>query len=283
MNYRARAYPYPVLSTFSDDFELSTEFEAKVEAEIVGDSNDQRIKIAFSVSQPSAWLNEFISDGNARICLDVQCRSTMYRKYVDIPDWSGSLQFEGGALYGRVQITPLIVSRITTEDYSPSGVNSEFSGNRFSIVPGDLLGIGDTTQMDFEFTRVLERDLITIQYTQDLEYANTYRFMLDSNRIIIVAGEDLRMAIEQMRADRSVRPYLFMSLYKDCIAAALQQMAQEHDIEWSQRERPWERALQRRLQAIGRDLDPENPDEQEISAQLLVASKGVEKIGVSDE
>lgn len=279
MSYRARAYPYPVLSSFSDDFGSDAKFHADVEARLIGETSQQLV-IDYSIAQSVPWMDECFVDGTARLVMDVQCRSTLYREYVELAAWTGQLTFETGQLYGSTTITPLIVAKTSSTTYRPRGINEEFGTSDFTIHEGDILGIGDSVTLDLEFSRTLERDLVTIQYSAEESDADIYRFQFDGPRIIIIAGENLRDVIGHMRADRSTRPYLFMSIYKDCIAGALHYLADDED--GINTELAWGRALLSRLEDLGRVLDQDDPEYQEISAQHLVSAKGIKKIEVSD-
>lgn len=279
MSYRAKAYPYPVLSSFSDDFGSDAIFHAAIEAEMGGDTSQQLV-VTYDITQSVAWMDEYFLDGNARIVMDVQCRSTLFREYVDLDGWKGQLVFDDGQLYGSTTLTPLIIASSSNQTYRPDGINEEFGTSVFGVREGDILGVGESVTVDLEFSRTLDRDLVTIKYSTEESDTDIYRFQYDGPRIIIIAGESLRDAIGHMRADRSTRPYLFMSVYKDCIAGALNYLAREEDGENT--ELPWGRTLMSRLEDLGRALDPDDPEYQEISAQLLVSAKGIKKVEVAD-
>ncbi|MBC6493553.1 hypothetical protein [Microbacterium sp. 4-7] len=268
-----------MLSSFSDDFGSDAKFHADIEARLIGDTSQQLV-IDYNIVQSVAWMDECFLDGTAHLVMDVQCRSTLYREYLELDGWTGQLVFENGQLYGSTTVTPLIIASASSATYRPDGIDDEFGASVFNVQKGDILGIGDSVTIDLEFSRTLERDLVTIQYSSEDSDVDIYRFQYDSPRIIIIAGESLRDVIGHMRADRSTRPYLFMSIYKDCIAGALNYLAHEEDGENT--ELAWGRALLSRLDDLGRVLDPEDAEYQEISAQLLVSAKGFKKIEVSD-
>lgn len=279
MSYRARAYPYPVLSSYSNDFGNDAYFRAEVSLS-VSDVNSQEIELSYEIDHSSDWLNEYIADGRARLLLDVECRATLAREYVELQKFKGTQSFPAGALYGTVVVTPLVVALADDDSYRPLGIDEEFGLTTFSVREGDILGVGESTRFDLEFARTLERDLITIQYSKEGVEPGAYRFELDGERIIIVASDTLQGAIGHMRANPTLRPYLFMSVYKDCIAAALNRMAADGG--GSDTERPWTRALERKLEEIGRSLGAD-AEYRDISAQLLVGSRGIKQVEASIE
>lgn len=279
MSYRARAYPYPVLSSFSHDFGPDARFSASIEP-MLNAEDEQLVSIEFEVAHSSTWLDEYRIDGKAKLVLDVECRSTLFRQYFDLDRHKGRIDFASGQLYGSVSATPLLVATEDNDHYQPVGIDAEFGGARFSVRTGDILGVGDSLSFDLEFSRTLERDLITIEYSPALQ--DVYTFVYSGPRIIVKAGVNLQDPIGHMRKDASLNPYLYMSIYKDCIAGALNFLASESDDEGS--DRPWSRALLRKLEELDppRSLDPSDPAQQEITAQLLVAGRGVRKLEVSD-
>lgn len=275
MSYRARAYPYPVLSSFSNDFGADARFEAQMTLE-VDETDAQKLSLGYDIGHSSPWLDEYIIDQQAELVLDVECRATLLREHVRLPGFKGRINFRTGQLYGAVSATPLIVSRTDNPTYRPEGIDSEFGSAVFDVKRGDILGVGESITFDLEFARTLERDLITIQYSDDGVERDAYKFELSGERITIIASESLRDVIGQMRASATLRPYLYMSIYKDCIAAALDFLVAEGDLEGS--ERPWSRALVRKLDAIDRTLEGDGPEYRQVSSQLLVANYGVRKV-----
>jgi len=274
VSYRARAYPFPVLSSFSNDFGNDAYFRAEVSLAVC-ESNPQQIELAYEIEHSSNWLDEYIVDRRARLLLDVECRATLSREYIELQAFKGTCTFPAGALYGTVVVTPLIVARRDDDDYQPEGIDEEFGSAIFSVREGDILGVGESTRFDLEFARTLERNLITIQYSNDAVERDAYRFELTGERITVVVSDTLRGAIGHMRANATLRPFLYMSIYKDCIAAALDHMAAEGG--GLDTERPWTRALQRKLDEIDRSLGTD-AEYRQISAQLLVGSRGVKQV-----
>lgn len=279
MSYRARAYPYPVLSSFSHDFGPDAKFSSTIEPTIAAD-DPQRVSIAFDITHSSAWLDEYRIDGMAKLVMDVECRATLFRDYVDLASHKGMIAFVSGQLYGAVTATPLLVATSDNTRYRPEGVDAEFGLAEFTVRQGDILGVGESLSFDLEFSRTLDRDLITIEYSPELQ--DVYTFVFTGPRIIVKAGVNLQDPIGHMRKDASINPYLYMSVYKDCLSGALNFLAAEGEEDSA--DRPWARALLRKLDELNppRALDPSDPAQQEISAQLLVASRGIKKLEVSD-
>lgn len=277
MSYRARAYPYPVLSSFSKDFGPDAGFNAQMDMQVATDDS-QRISLRYDVTHSSRWMDEYMIDGGAKLVLDVECRATLLREYVDLSGLTGSIDFAPGQLYGVVTATPLIVATRDDAEYQPAGVDPEFGTAKFRVMTGDILGVGESTTFDLEFARTLERDLITIEWSPDPAMRDVYLFVLSGPRIIIKAGENLQDVIGLMRRDSGARPYLYMSIYKDCIAAALKHLADQEEGE--EADQPWARALVRKLDELHppRSLQRDDDEYQEISAQLLVASRGIKKV-----
>lgn len=276
MRYRARAYPYPMLSPFSHDFDPAARFSVEVSPEIAGERG-QMLKLATDVHLTETWFDELIVDGNARLMLDVECRETLYRAHRPIARTAGVCEFIEGELAGAVTVTPLIIATTDIEHYKPPRVNAEYHDASFTVSAGDILAIGEATIFEIDFGRSAANNLVTIQYSADLTHRGVYTFDLSGPRIIIIAGEDLREAIWTMRTDPTKRPFLHMSVYKDCIAAALDELTRSED---DDEDRAWSRALRNQLDDLQPPgvLDREHPETQQILAQRLMSARGIKAV-----
>lgn len=278
MTTRAKAFPYPVLSTFSNDYigEASVDLDA---AARILDGYLQRVAIDYTIAIGSRWMDEFILDGHADVLLDVYCRSTLHRESHRLSTLSGHLEFDEGTLVGSVELSVLVVAREEIEDFRPEGINPEFGAETFSVSKGDMIGIGPTVTIDLDFTRTLLQDLITIALAPEMD-PDTYAFQFGSERITVRTGSTANRAIQRMRGNRGLKPHLYMSVYKDCIAAALlyliDQGGAEHDV-------PWGRRLVVAAEELG--IDPfgdESREHADSTAQRMVAQWGVRKVADTD-
>lgn len=284
MNYRAKAFPYPVLAEFNDDFIGDTKFDSHIEF-VAKNPGEQIVEIQYILFNNSDWLDEYVLDGKARIVFDVDCRSTFYREYIQVHQLDGTLTFNKGELYGVVEVTPLILATEQDEAYRPEGVHPEFGSASFQVREGDILAIGSTHTASISFERNVRGGSTTINFSNDLE--DLYKFEYSGNRIIIHAGSNLRNLIQQMKGDSKKTPYLFMSIFKDCFSGAIREIVKTNEQKKSDpemfdsaNELSWGANLIDKLEELRPNLNLEslNSDNFEIFeelAQLLAADLGV--------
>lgn len=278
MSIRAKAFPYPVLSTFSNDYLGDTHPDLEATGRVL-DGSDQAVEIEYKVTIGSQWMDEYVLDGGADVFLDIYCRSTLHRQIARLQKLDGVISFEEGALAGSVELSMIIAAR-ADDDFAPEGINPEFGPGPFKVAEGDMLGIGPTVIVDLDFDRTLQTDLITLALVPDMD-DDVYAFQPGPERIVIRAGKTAHRAISRMLHDRTLSPYLHMSVFKDCVADALQYLIEngghENDV-------PWGRHLIAAIEKHG--LDPfgdETVEHTDEIAQRLMAQQGVRKVAVIND
>ena len=99
---------------------------------------------------------------------------------------------------------------------------------------------------------------------------------LTGSLIFVYMGTKLHEVFENLKVDSKTRPMLAMSIFKDCILIALEQLAKDPANESEE----WARALQRKLNSIGVSLreDMELDELNRIAQKLFSSGAGVQKI-----
>lgn len=278
MSYRAKAYPYPVLSPFSSDFGNDVQFELEVEPQILGEADLQQVRLQYAFgAHSSEWLDRYVQAQRADYILDIECGETRFREFWTPTALRGHRDFAPGELAGTVQVTPLIVATSDNAEYRPAGIDAEFGNQLFGIRRGDVLAYGHTLAFNVAFAASADRGLLTIKFTSDPDYHNNYRFELGGDRIIINAGDSLREPISRLQSLNA--QLLYMGMFKDCIAAALEYLAEEGG--WEDTSHPWGKTLIARIEEAGLDLSPDDEREKfETAAQRLVADRWINALAV---
>jgi hypothetical protein len=103
----------------------------------------------------------------------------------------------------------------------------------------------------------------------------SYRFNLAEDMITILMGKKFRSLWEFYRSEPDKAPLLAMSVYKDCIQAALDYILKNEDAE----EFKWVRALKLKLETLGVHIN-EDSDFNDLCSysQQLVAKHGVQRL-----
>lgn len=267
-----KAFPYPVLGR-GDDY-TDSEFQALIDTKKLRISdNEERVTIDYSFMMSNSEIRELISSGEAKYAIEITCTDTLYRHVLDCTE-IGNHTFEAGQLYGKVIFSPLVVATKIIKKYSPIDLNYEFGGFDFKLMPGDLLAFDEPQIRYIEFNKLKFESLVRVQTSAEIP-EETYRFQLDGDLIIIMMGKKFRVLWDSCREQKDKAPFLAMSVYKDCIHAALDYSIKDENSE----ELKWARALRLKLQSLGRKIHQDSDfNDLSVHAQQLVSRVGVQRL-----
>ena len=128
-------------------------------------------------------------------------------------------------------------------------------------------------KINVEFGTLTFESLLKVVKAPYIE-AHSYDFSLDGNTIQIAMGEELFSTWGTLREKKELRPLLVMSIYKDCIVAALETLVEQKDTELS-----WANSLVRMLEKKNIELpEKANFSELNLLAQKVLQEKGVKRI-----
>jgi hypothetical protein len=143
MEIKYRLYPYPVLSSYSDDYKQG-HFEANID--IVKDGYNLRID--FLANLTSAGLKEQIQDGNAMYVYHLECAQTGYRKVVVTDKVSESYIVENKFVSGKLQICPFVVAVKDISGYSTEDFHNDYNSVAVDIEAGCVMAVGTMLTVD---------------------------------------------------------------------------------------------------------------------------------------
>lgn len=272
-----KALPYPVLDNsdpYRDDY-----LESRYNCDLL-DLEDQPtetgdVTFNFEHHCDVGELKQLIADGHAQYCVLVTCSDTLYRKAFLSSDTSQSVEMNIYMLHGKVELQPQIVATAEVAAFSSEHLNEEFGSNTFKLKPGDVLAVDDTKYQFLEFNRLKFETLINVRLAETID-PFTYRIDLTKNYIYILMGEKLWGLWSQLRYDQEARPYLAMSIYKDCFLHALEELHANFEEVVENR---WARALVQKIEELGLSL-PEEKDLNELNlmAQKILETESVKKL-----
>lgn len=275
MPNKQRAYGYPVLSSFSNDYIDGNVFDCEVIAR-THEQNDNQVNIEYKITLVSPFITELLLAKNASVFLDMYCAQTMYRESVRLETLEGSIELQPGRVFGSLRIEPVIVSTGAKLDMRFEGVHEEFGDKSFRIDPGSLLAYGQTTQANLRFRRTSLSGFIVVKTREDLD-PNAYRIEASANSIVLQMGKNARTVRENLNSNSEQRAILSMSMYKDCFLVAFKSM---RDPEISE-ELSWAQILQEKLEQLDIQInDFDNVDELNYAALRLLSSFGIAKLAV---
>jgi hypothetical protein len=136
MKYNNRLYPHPVLGIVDD---INGIFSCNLSVE--SDKDVIVLKPSFNLDNHD--LEELVKTNNAKLCIHVYCRGTMFRESYEIKDIvSGEIKIKSSDLNGETEVDFLICSNKEVPDYKNSKANLIYGQNKFQIEKGDILAYG---------------------------------------------------------------------------------------------------------------------------------------------
>jgi hypothetical protein len=115
MSLSSRSFPYPVLAAFNDDY-LDAAFLSSIDLLVDSSSGASEITINFDLGTTSGFLSDLYETQKASFYLDVFSKQTLLRQTVEVSS-AGSLSFPNGELFGTVELTPYLLTKIDIDDY----------------------------------------------------------------------------------------------------------------------------------------------------------------------
>lgn len=219
MATKLKTFLHPIIRYNSNDYTDGSFFNAEIKAEISSEAKEL-IQISYSINLKNNYIEKLISDKIASVYLNLYCADTIYRSSYLLDQYKGEFILSPGEVIGSLEIEPIILNNSVIEQFSPTGLNQEFGSNLFQIEVGSPLAIGEKDIFHFSFAERSLQDLIRVQTSTEL-HENEYEISLTSNVITIIMGTNVRKAWDFIRSDISLRPYLYMSIYKDTFVEAL--------------------------------------------------------------
>jgi hypothetical protein len=143
MDIRYKFFPYPVLSSFSDDY-INCKFITDIKA--VRDIKD--IVFYLNVFMNNTELQTLISTNKIEYVFHIECSQTSYRAIVSTADLENIKRIPENKLNGKVTICSFIVAKENLKSYTNNMFNSDYGNLVFNIEKGSILAIGGQTNVE---------------------------------------------------------------------------------------------------------------------------------------
>lgn len=248
---RTKAFPYPVLRPYSDDY-VDVEFQTTVDFAISGESIDANISFALSSDE----IHNEIDKGNAAFVCIVSCRDTYFRKVLRTDNGKIEHQFDPGSMRGEVRVDPYIVALKDIYGFASPDINHEFGKDAFSFTPGDVLA-QDETQV-FYIDRDLFKPLTSVFDLVKSESlgGGEWKVSLEEDHVQIEVSPQMKESIDNARNDKPKQVVLLNSLYYPAVIQALQRLKENAgDYE----EKRWAKVIKMQLHNAGWALEKHEP------------------------
>jgi len=274
MSSLSKTYFHPVLSKNNRDFIDGSEFSVELDPRLVQNKKEDSLCLDYRVKIKAPGIIPYISEGHAKIFLDVYSKETLSRQMFLLNEIDGTIEFKPGEVMGILEVQAYIVAARAIKKYAPEGINSEYGDNDFDIEAGSVLAVEERVLLPLSFKRVKLESIIRVQKSDDID-SDGYSINLESNIITVLMGNSFHALWDIMRSDNAVKPYLYLSVYKDTFVEALSLINKSEDFE----EFAWAQALIAKCENAGIDIrELVDFASQNQAALLLLREFGVHKL-----
>jgi len=243
----ATRFPHPVLSHATDDF-LSGEFSFEFEVE--ERASDGRLRLSYSCDITETELRKLVSEQSACLGLFVTCLETYYSRLSPLSLGSGTLEFPGGLLNGRVVLRPVLWTDRALKGWRSRNIHPEFRAAPLDIGSHRLIGLGEEFAINVgrDKLRPLE-SIFTLAASEEVPEGQI-SLDLEADTIRIVVGKKTQESINLYRGNIIGRAILLNGIYLPAVMEVLRSIALDPQLYQSRR---WFRPFQAKCQHLSID------------------------------
>lgn len=271
MKSNTHAFPYPVLTPAegATDYKDSA-FQCSLSFEL---NEDLTLSIDYQFILSNEEINKLIENDQASFAIEISCTDTLKREFHSLGS-KGKLLVNASELYRRVEFTPMVIVKGNDVPFASSDMNDEFDNASFVLNCGDMIAIDETWVKYIEFHNLPFSSLVRVKTDDSLDPL-LYQIEPAPSFIWIRMGTDMRDLWQKMQEDKSLKPTLAMSIYKDVIFCAVDDLIHNEDSE----SYCWVEPLKTHIASLGCSI-PEEYDFNNINsfAQKLVQGMGADKL-----
>lgn len=215
-------FPYPVLSDATGDL-LDGIFEAEITITEAPLNGKIEFEVDLSVEQP--YIVDLIVAGTAKCGVSLSCNNTYFNKIFELGLRGDKFIVDGGKLYGRISVRPIIWLAEDVAEYSCEKFHEEFSGDQFALKAGSLIGVGPEYPFNAGRKKLAAMESIfAIAEDNDLQDGE-YSVDLESEKIAIRTNKKTHQKIHAYRGLQNGRNILLNAVYLPVIMEVLNQIA----------------------------------------------------------
>jgi hypothetical protein len=280
MKFHNRAFPYPILDSTDetrDDY-IDSNYTVSLSQEV----NDSENLVSFKLEHMCSIgeLDDLVEKGFGKYGVLVINGDTLFREIFLSDQKLQTFNLTLNDLYGKVEFIPQIIATKKVEAYTSKDLNQEYGEITFELNPGDVLAKAEASIRFFEFNKLSFETLISVRTSKDV-HPNRYVISLENNFIFIDMGTTLRKLWDELRTESQNRPFLAMSIYKDCFFHALYDLSYKYD---EVSDSKWAKSLSQKLKEMNIEIE-EDQDINKLNeiAQQILESETIEKLKIKKD
>lgn len=272
-----KAFPYPVLRPYSDDF-FDSEFQSTVDFVI----EQQEVSVEVSYALSSSDISDLIADDKAEFVTVISCRDTYFSTSLKTNNLKIVSKFDDGIFRGEVEVKSYVLIK-NKINFVSGEIHQDFGPGPFAYTPGDIIAQDETAV--YYFDRELFRPVTSVF---DLVKKvgldrGVWELRFDQDRIQIQVSPEMKETLDRARNLISNRAVLLNSIY---FAAVMEAVEKLRDPDGAYEDYKWAHVF--RQTAHNNSVDLQSSDSYLITQRLmkspmLMLNDYVFKAGANDE
>ena len=267
----SKAWPHPVLRPprYGDDYPHA-EFEVEIEFTRSKGSTAVEVQAEFQLSEPS--LLKLVDEGSGKYVLLIKAPRTHFRELIESNGVRLQKSYPAGALAGRVEFAPFLVSTKDLKGFRAEGWHPDFYGRAFDISAGSVLAedepkdywvdAADEAPLGSIFGHKPSSDLLDGRWICELAEERVWIVMSNTDSARYMAARD-------RVNNRPDGQYLMNGVYLPALVAVLNEV--DGNVEDFQDYR-WFAFLDQRLADVGCSLLGSTNANRLVDAQIILDS-----------
>ena len=238
------SFPYPVLKEDGDDYKKSV---FKPDINFTESSDEYELEVSFKMTDKK--IAELIENKQAVYAVQIECRSTFFRKIEKFENSTGRFSIKCGSVHDKVELCPCIIAVKDINDFESPDFSDDYKGMKFNIRKNEVLALGDIR----DFNAYYEKDIInkaasivSIQVSDTDRYMNT---SFDDERIIVTLPKKQYDFYMNSSISKDKYPIMNSIVAVPALVQALSIMAEMNE-EDDFKEKMWYKTIDSRLRAI---------------------------------
>ena len=229
---RNKAFPYPVLRPYNDDF-IDKDFQAAVSVEI----SESSVNITVDYSLSSKSIKALIDAHDASFVTIVSCRDTYFSQAIESFDEHVEKVLPHGLFRGEVFINKYI-QIIDDVTFESAEIHPDFGAGPFLYTKGDIIAQDEPEKFYFgrEFFKPLT-SIFSLVKNESLSYGE-WKIDAENDYIGIEINPKMKDKIDIARSGRSNQMILINSLYYAAVVQVIENLKNDDtsysDYRWAQ-------------------------------------------------
>lgn len=247
MEIRERAYTYPVLSYFNDDY-VNSSFTVE---KLTVDESTTELTFTLEFVLKDKKIESLINDGTFEYVIHAECSKTCFREIYRTRNSKYTFNIRKSMLKAKLEICFFIISTKNLENYSNENFNPDYLDAKFDIQKGNEVAIAE--QKIFEINTQDDLSKISSIFLIDSCENAHFRVNLDENKIVISLDKDSFSIYKKIKDRQDKIPILISMIIVPSMIYVFECIKKEEQGSYS--DHNWFKSIKKILEINKIDLD----------------------------